>query len=43
MSIGHLDFDSSGLLTPSNDGPLTNALLHPKYKIPKTYEVTIKV
>lgn len=38
--IGRLDFDSSGLLLLSNDGQLTNALLHPKYKIPKTYEVT---
>lgn len=39
--IGRLDFSSSGLLLMTNDGELTNMIIHPKYKIPKIYEVTI--
>ena len=39
--LGRLDFDSSGLLLLSNDGELMQKLIHPKYGIEKTYEVTI--
>ena len=39
--VGRLDFDSSGLLILTNDGELTNMIIHPRYKIPKVYEVTI--
>ena len=39
--IGRLDYDSSGLLLLSNDGDLTQKMLHPKYHIDKIYEVTI--
>ena len=39
--VGRLDFDSSGLLIMTNDGELANMILHPRYKIPKVYEVTI--
>jgi len=39
--IGRLDFDSSGLLLLSNDGDLTQKMLHPKFEVDKTYEVTI--
>lgn len=39
--IGRLDFDSSGLLLLSNDGELMQKIIHPKYEIEKTYEVTI--
>ena len=39
--LGRLDFDSSGLLLLSNDGELMQKLLHPKYLVEKTYEVTI--
>lgn len=40
--IGRLDYNSSGLLLMTNDGALTNKIIHPKYKIPKVYEVTIQ-
>lgn len=39
--IGRLDFDSSGLILLTNDGTLTQKMLHPKYNIDKVYEVTI--
>ena len=39
--LGRLDFDSSGLILLSNDGDLTQKMLHPKFNIDKTYEVTI--
>jgi len=39
--VGRLDYDSSGLLLITNDGKLTQNLLHPKYEIEKTYEVKI--
>lgn len=35
--VGRLDYDSSGLLLLTNDGALTNSLLHPSNRIPKTY------
>lgn len=40
--VGRLDFESSGLLLLSNDGDLCQKMIHPKYKIPKVYEVTVK-
>ena len=39
--VGRLDFESSGLLLLSNDGDLCQKMIHPKFKIPKVYEVTI--
>ena len=39
--IGRLDYDSSGLILLSNDGELTQKLIHPKYEVEKVYEVTI--
>ena len=38
--IGRLDYESSGLLLMTNDGDLANKILHPRFLIPKTYEVT---
>ena len=35
--VGRLDYDTTGLLILTNDGDFTNALLHPKNKIDKTY------
>lgn len=35
--IGRLDYNTSGLLLLTNDGELSNQLMHPRYKIYKTY------
>ena len=39
--ISRLDFNSSGLLLLTNDGALTEQLLHPRYQIPRTYHVKL--
>lgn len=39
--LGRLDFDSSGLLLVTNDGELTQKILHPKYEVEKLYEVSV--
>jgi 23S rRNA pseudouridine2605 synthase len=39
--VGRLDFDSRGLILLTNDGDFTYKILHPKFQIPKTYEVEI--
>jgi 23S rRNA pseudouridine2605 synthase len=39
--VGRLDYDSSGLVLLTNDGELTNRLLHPSYKLDKVYRVTV--
>ncbi len=39
--VGRLDSDTSGLLLVTNDGLITNALIHPRYKIPKKYHVML--
>jgi pseudouridine synthase len=40
--VGRLDFDSLGLLLLTNDGEWAFRLTHPRYKIPRTYKVTIQ-
>jgi len=40
--VGRLDFDAEGLLLLTNDGDFANLLIHPRYKIPKTYLVKVK-
>ncbi len=40
--IGRLDFDAEGLLLFTNDGEFANQLIHPRYKVPKTYEVWVR-
>ncbi len=40
--VGRLDQDSEGLMLLTNDGELTNRLLHPRHKIPKKYHVTVQ-
>ncbi|MDR1245647.1 MAG: rRNA pseudouridine synthase [Clostridiales Family XIII bacterium] len=39
--VGRLDADTSGLLLMTNDGALSQMLMHPKHKIYKTYRVKI--
>ena len=40
--VGRLDRDTHGLLILTNDGELTNNLIHPRYHIGKVYQLTIK-
>jgi len=39
--VGRLDFTTEGLLLMTNDGSLTNALTHPKHRVPKKYIAVI--
>ena len=39
--VGRLDLNSEGLLILTNDGDLTNALIHPRYEVSKTYRAKI--
>ena len=39
--VGRLDLNSEGLLLLTNDGDLTNALIHPRFEVEKTYRVKI--
>jgi 23S rRNA pseudouridine2605 synthase len=40
--VGRLDLDTSGILILTNDGDLAYRLTHPRFKIEKTYRVTIE-
>ena len=40
--VGRLDYDTSGILLLTNDGELTNLLIHPRNKIDKVYIAKIK-
>ncbi len=40
--VGRLDFDSEGLMLLTNNGHLAQALLHPRYHVPKTYLIKVK-
>jgi pseudouridine synthase len=40
--VGRLDYDAEGLLLLTNDGDLGNRLLHPRYEIPRVYEVLVE-
>jgi 23S rRNA pseudouridine2605 synthase len=39
--VGRLDESSQGLVLVTNDGPMANKLLHPRYGVPKTYRVQV--
>ena len=39
--VGRLDRDSEGLMLLTNDGELTNGLLHPSHEIPREYHVWV--
>jgi 23S rRNA pseudouridine2605 synthase len=40
--VGRLDLDTSGILLLTNDGDLAYRLTHPRFKIEKTYRVTVE-
>lgn len=40
--VGRLDFESEGLMLLTNNGDLAQALLHPRYHVPKTYLIKVK-
>jgi len=40
--VGRLDYDTTGLIILTNDGDLTNYLIHPKNNIEKVYVAKIK-
>ena len=39
--VGRLDLYSDGLLLCTDDGELTNRIMHPSHEVPKTYLATI--
>lgn len=39
--VGRLDYDTSGLILLTNDGELTNLLIHPSHEVEKVYLVKI--
>ncbi len=39
---GRLDYNAEGLLLLTNDGELANRIMHPRYKLPKTYLVWVQ-
>ena len=39
--VGRLDLNSEGLIILTNDGDLTNALIHPRFEVKKTYRAKI--
>lgn len=39
--VGRLDKNSAGLLLFTNDGELANRLMHPRYEVPKWYDIKL--
>jgi pseudouridine synthase len=42
FAVGRLDFDSSGLILVTDDGPLANRLAQPRHKVPKEYVAVVR-
>ncbi len=41
FTVGRLDYDTSGVIILTNDGEFANLLIHPRYHLPKKYEVMV--
>jgi 23S rRNA pseudouridine2605 synthase len=41
VPVGRLDFPTEGVLLMTTDGELANRVLHPRYKVPKSYYVKL--
>lgn len=41
FTVGRLDENSEGLILVTNDGEFANRLAHPRYRVPRTYEVQV--
>ena len=42
FAVGRLDKESEGLILMTNNGELAERIMHPRYEIQKTYNVTLK-
>ena len=42
FTVGRLDYDTTGAIILTNDSELANRLTHPRYELPKVYEVTVR-
>ncbi|MBA3757531.1 rRNA pseudouridine synthase [Candidatus Saccharibacteria bacterium] len=42
VPVGRLDWDTTGALLLTNDGELANQLMHPSFKVNKTYTATVQ-
>lgn len=42
VPVGRLDFDTTGVLLLTNDGELTNKLMHPRFKVDKVYKAEVQ-
>lgn len=42
FSVGRLDVDSEGLLILTNDGQFADRMTHPRYGVPKRYDVVVR-
>ena len=39
--VGRLDYDSEGLMILTNDGDFAERVMHPRYELPRAYEVEV--